>query len=134
MATLKDAPLRIPDQWSATWFRQFVVEVLAKADARAITGDVTVTSDGNSVANVSISDTVLQEVVLHNADPFSHSNAFAAHVSETDPHTGYVLEANADGLDYVRRNETWVTYQTPIVLNDDGTILLNNGTALMGNA
>lgn len=94
MATLKDTPLRIPDQWSPTWFRQFVVEVLAKADARAMTGDITVSADGNSVANVSVSDTLSAEVVTHNGDPFAHLNAFSAHKAEADPHPVYSLTSH----------------------------------------
>lgn len=90
MAALQDTPLRIPDQWSATWFRTFVVEVLAKADARNAIGDgVTVTSSGNSVATISSTAAVDSAINEHAADPFAHNALLEAHRAEADPHPGY---------------------------------------------
>lgn len=87
MAGLEQTPLRIPDTWSATWFRQFVVEVLAKADARNAVGvGLAVTSDGNSVATLSAQAGIDASVATHNGDPFAHGNLMAAHAADEQAH------------------------------------------------
>ena len=94
MAGLQQTTLRIPDKWDAAWFRQFVVEVIAKADVRnAIGVGLTITSDGNSVATLSTTAGTNAALGVHNDDPFSHADAFNAHVAESDPHTQYPLKS-----------------------------------------
>lgn len=87
MAGLEKTPLRIPDVWSATWFRTFVVEVLAKADARNAVGDgVEVTSTGNSVATLSTKTGVDTSIASHDANPGAHVNLLAAHAADRAAH------------------------------------------------
>jgi hypothetical protein len=93
MTALQNIPLRIPDQWSAEWFRQFVIETLSKADARNILG-VTVTADGNVFATIDMTASVATELTAHNADPFSHADGFNAHKAEADPHPLYATDAD----------------------------------------
>ena len=74
MAGIQDIPLRIPDEWSAAWFRTFIADVLSKLDPRnATTTGMSVSSDGNSVAH------------------FDASDELTAHVAESNPHTQYPL-------------------------------------------
>lgn len=109
MSTLKDVTLRIPDQWDPVWFRQFVVENLAKADIRAAIGQgITITSDGNSVATLSADAGTAGSISAHNADPFAHASAFSAHTAEADPHPQYLQDAPSDGSKYVRKDGAWV--------------------------
>jgi hypothetical protein len=90
MSGIQQTPLRIPDAWSASWFRTFVTEVIAKADIRnAIGQGVTITSDGNSVATISADAETAGAVTSHNVDPLAHADAFAAHRAESDPHPQY---------------------------------------------
>ena len=94
MAGLQDTPLRIPDVWSATWFRQFVAEVLAKGDVRnAIGAGVTITSNGNSVATISTDSETSGAISAHNADVNAHAaaigQAILLHTLERDPHPTY---------------------------------------------
>ena len=92
MSTLKDVTMRIPDQWDAAWFRQFVVEVLSKADVRSAIGQgVTITADGNTVATISADAETAGAIAAHNADPFSHEEVINAHKAEADPHPQYAL-------------------------------------------
>jgi hypothetical protein len=99
MAALQDTPLRIPDKWSATWFRQFVVEVLAKADVRNSIGDgVSVSSDGNSYATLSTVDAQAAALAAHVGDPFTHEQIVQAHVAEAHPHTQYLTQPDAVAL------------------------------------
>ena len=93
MANLKDTPLQIPDQWAAAWFRNFVVETLAKADIRnAIGVGVTITSTGNSVATITADASAA--LTPHIDDPFAHVAAFGAHRAEADPHPQYLTAAD----------------------------------------
>jgi hypothetical protein len=90
MSGIQQTPLRIPDAWSASWFRTFVTEVIAKADIRnAIGQGVTITSNGNSVATISADAETAGAVSAHNVDPLAHADAFAAHRAESDPHPQY---------------------------------------------
>ena len=142
MTTLKDVPLRIPDQWDPNWFRVFVVEYLAKADVRdAIGVGITITSDGNSVATLSTDASQTAYVQAHNNDPSSHTEAINAHRAEWDPHTqyaldtdlnAYVLEAPENGLEYVRLDATWIPLSA-MRLNDGTYLRLNDGSYLLGN-
>ena len=161
MTTLKDVPLRIPDQWDPNWFRVFVVEYLAKADVRdAIGVGITITSDGNSVATLSTDASQTAYVQAHNNNPSSHTEAINAHRAEWDPHTqyatdidlsthvaapdphsqyaldtdlnAYVLEAPEDGLEYVRLDATWIPLSA-MRLNDGTYLRLNDGSYLLGN-
>ena len=91
MSGIQKTPLRIPDQWSASWFRVFVSEVMAKADVRnAIGYGVTISSDGNSVATISADAETAGAITGHNLDPLAHAQAFNAHRSEADPHPQYL--------------------------------------------
>lgn len=77
MAGIQDIPFRIPEQWDATWFRQFIVEVLAKMDTRnAVGSGVTITSDGNSVATIDA------------------TGDLTSHTSATDPHPQYAMASD----------------------------------------
>jgi hypothetical protein len=107
MTALQNIPLRIPDQWSAEWFRNFVIETLSKADARNILG-VTVTADGNVFATIDMTASVATELTAHNADPFSHADAFNSHKAEANPHPLYLTDAPSDGSKYVRKDGAWV--------------------------
>ena len=99
MAALQDTPLRIPDQWSAAWFRQFVIEVLAKADVRNAVGDgATITSTGNSVATISTKTSNDESIASHNLDPFAHSEAIGVHSSQPDPHPAYARHVEVDEI------------------------------------
>jgi hypothetical protein len=92
MAGIQQTPLRIPDAWSATWFRTFVTEVIAKADIRNALGiGVEIASDGNSVATLTVDSNV--NVAAHNLDPLAHVEAFDTHKSESDPHAQYPLKS-----------------------------------------
>lgn len=94
MSGIQSTPLRIPDQWDAAWFRLFVSEVIAKADVRnAIGQGVTITSDGNSVATISTESETAGAVTAHNADPLAHSEGFASHRAESNPHPRLQLES-----------------------------------------
>jgi hypothetical protein len=99
MSGIQSTPLRIPDQWSATWFRTFVAEVMAKADIRNAVGvGVTIESDGNSVATITAGgDGGLLE---HDGEPLAHANAFAFHTSLSDPHPGYVRRGAGESLSF----------------------------------
>lgn len=90
MSGLQSIPLRIPDAWDPVWFRTILLEVIAKADVRnAIGVGVTITSEGNSVATISADAETAGAITAHNADPFAHAEAFAAHKAEADPHPQY---------------------------------------------
>jgi hypothetical protein len=96
MAGLQNTPLRIPDQWDAAWFRQFLVENLAKADVRNAVGvGLTITSDGNSVATLSSDAETAGAITAHNADPFAHADVINAHVADIDPHPQYILPSQS---------------------------------------
>lgn len=98
MTALQDTPLRIPDAWSAAWFRRFVVEVLAKADARNVVGQgITVTSDGNSVATFSTQTGVEAAIATHDGNPFAHGNLMAGHAADRDAHRLVCLRAELLG-------------------------------------
>ena len=98
MANLKDTPLQIPDQWAASWFRNFVVETLAKADIRnAIGVGVSITTNGNSVATLTVDPS--GSILTHNLDPFAHVEAITAHKAESNPHTQYVAKQAATVAD-----------------------------------
>ena len=95
MSGIQKTPLRVPDQWDASWFRTFVSEVLAKADVRnAIGYGLTITSDGNSVATISADAETTGAITGHNLDPLSHTQAFNAHRAEADPHPQYLLRTD----------------------------------------
>ena len=99
MSALQQTPLRIPDTWSATWFRTFVIEVLAKADIRnAIGYGVTITSDGNSVATLSTDAESAGAITGHNLDPLAHAEAIGVHESKPDPHPAYAKHREADDM------------------------------------
>ena len=93
---LQDIPFRIPDRWSSTWFRTFIVEYLAKADVRNAIGEgAVITSSQNSVATISTVEGNNSQLTRHNEDPFSHVAAFTAHRAEANPHPQYDLESLA---------------------------------------
>jgi hypothetical protein len=99
MSALQHTPLRIPDVITGAWFRQFVIEVLAKADIRnAIGYGITITSDGDSVATISADAETAGAISGHNLDPLAHVEAFAAHVSQPDPHPAYAMHREADDM------------------------------------
>lgn len=79
MAGIKNVPFRIPDAWSAAWFRQIFTEVIAKGDY--LNGTYLSTSD------------VAMQVDTHNADPFAHPDVINAHKAESDPHPQYVAKS-----------------------------------------
>lgn len=88
---IEKTTLRIPDQWSAQWFREFVARHVAKADVRnAIGYGVTITSDGDSVATISADAETAGAISGHNADPFAHAAVLDAHRAEADPHPQYL--------------------------------------------
>jgi hypothetical protein len=93
MSGIQSTPLRIPDQWSATWFRTFVAEVMAKADVRNAVGvGITIESDGNSVATLTAGgDGGLLE---HDGDPAAHANVIALHTANSNPHTQYLTRTD----------------------------------------
>lgn len=96
MAGLQQTTIFVPDKWDASWFRVFVTEMLAKADVRNAIGlGVTITSNGNSVATISADAETLGAISGHDADPLAHAEAFAAHVSQPNPHPVY---AGADDM------------------------------------
>lgn len=87
MAGIQDIPFRIPEQWDAAWFRQFIAEVLAKMDPRnAVGSGVTITSDGNSVATIDA------------------TGDLASHTSEANPHPQYPLATDLSV--YTQKNAT----------------------------
>lgn len=99
MAGIQKTTLRIPDEWSATWFRQFVAENMARADVRnAIGYGITISSDGNSVATLSTDAESAGAILGHNLDPTAHGAAFEAHVSQPDPHPIYAMHREADDM------------------------------------
>ena len=99
MSALQHTPLRIPDVITGAWFRQFVIEVLAKADIRnAIGYGITITSDGNSVATLSTDAESIGAISGHNLDPTAHAEAINLHVSAPDPHTIYARHREADDM------------------------------------
>ena len=99
MAGLQQTTIFVPDKWDASWFRVFVVEMLAKADVRnAIGQGVTITSIGNSVATISADAETTGAISGHNLDPFAHAEAFAAHSSQVDPHPMYARPGDGDEL------------------------------------
>jgi hypothetical protein len=123
MVKIRDIPFRIPDNWSASWFRQYHVEVVAKGDY-------------NTQTFLTIDD-VNGVVVAHNADPFAHPDVINAHKAEANPHSQYVLEAPIDGQQYVRMNGAWVIVTAPgttidnILLEDGANLLLADGSLLL---
>jgi hypothetical protein len=95
---IQSQPLRIPDTWDAAWFRTYTAEVLAKADVRnAIGVGVTVESDGNSVATLTVEAGAA--LTPHNEDPLAHVAAFVAHQAESDPHNQYPLKSSTTVAD-----------------------------------
>jgi hypothetical protein len=98
MSALQYTPLRIPDVITGAWFRQFVIEVLAKADIRNAVGyGITITSDGNSVATLSTDAESAGAISGHDLNPLAHAAAFEAHVAQPDPHPIYARR-DADEL------------------------------------
>jgi hypothetical protein len=110
MSGIEQIPLIIPEQWSASWYRQHVAEVLAKLDTRNAIGDgIAISSDGNSVATLSANAAISSAVATHNADPAAnpaaiaahdalvtaHAPAFNAHRAETDPHPDLIDDLDA---------------------------------------
>lgn len=78
-------PYRIPEQWSAVWFRDFITDVLARLDVRnAIGSGVTISASGNSVATISAATEI--------------AAAISAHVAAADPHPTYLTAAEGDAL------------------------------------
>jgi hypothetical protein len=99
LSGIQKTPLRIPDQWDASWFRVFVSEVMAKADVRnAIGYGLTIESDGNSVATLRADAETAGAITGHNLDPLSHVQAFSAHRAESDPHPQYLKIADAGDI------------------------------------
>ena len=95
MSGIQTVPLRIPDVWDASWFRVFVAEVIAKADVRNAIGEgVVITSDGNSVATLSVDAETLGALTAHDGDPNAHANVIALHTSNSDPHTQYLTRTD----------------------------------------
>jgi hypothetical protein len=98
MATtgIEKTVLRIPDVWSASWFRTWVVNYLSKADVRNAIGiGIDISSDGNSVATLSSEGSTSELLQQHDEDPFAHRAAFGAHKAETDPHPQYSMQTQA---------------------------------------
>lgn len=96
MSGIEQTTLFIPDQWSASWFRTWVAQNLARADVRnAIGYGVTISSNGNSVATISADAETAGAISGHDLDPFAHVAAFGAHVAQPNPHPVY---AGADDL------------------------------------
>lgn len=97
MSGIQQTTLRIPDRWDAAWFRTFIAENLSKADIRNAIGlGVTITSIGNSVATISTDAETAGAIHGHNEDPLAHSEGFAAHVSQPNPHPQYVRVAEGE--------------------------------------
>lgn len=89
---IQNQPLRIPEVWDAAWWRTYTAEVLAKADVRNAIGEgVTITSDGNSFATITVDASA--SIGPHNLDPLAHVDAFTAHKAESDPHDQYPLKS-----------------------------------------
>jgi hypothetical protein len=88
MPGIEKTPLRIPDTWAPAWFRTFVVEYMAKADVRnAIGVGISITSEGNSVATLTVDGSVSEAAIeAHNNDPYANANAFALHNSDMNAH------------------------------------------------
>jgi predicted RNase H-like nuclease (RuvC/YqgF family) len=81
--------------WDASWFRVFVAEIIAKADVRNAIGEgVVITSDGNSVATLSVDAETLGALTAHDGDPNAHANVIALHTSNSDPHTQYLTRTD----------------------------------------
>ena len=95
---IEKLPLQIPEQWSPTWFRMFINEVLAPLDTRNALGiGVDVLSQGNSVATLDVTDTIDDAIAAHDALTTAHAAAFAVHVDATDPHPDIIDDLTPRG-------------------------------------
>lgn len=80
---IEKIPLIIPEQWSPTWFRTFVMEVLAPLDTRNSLGvGLVVSSDGNSVATLDVTAALNAAI----------NAAIDVHELATDPHPDIIDE------------------------------------------
>lgn len=80
---IRDIPFRIPDQWSAQWYRQHFVEVVARGDYA--NGTFLTTQDVDVI------------ITQHNADPFAHADVINAHKAEANPHPQYSTGSGGGG-------------------------------------
>jgi len=122
---IEKIPLRIPEQWSAAWFRQFIVEVLAKLDTRNALGEgIVITSDGNSVATINATDAIDEAIADHDALVTAHGPAITAHDEKTAVHANAFVaydtthKAQSDPhTQYTQRTQE--TIKEPWQFNDD---------------
>jgi hypothetical protein len=114
---IEKIPLMIPEEWSASWYRRHVAEVLSKLDTRNSIGDgILVTSDGNSVATLSATDAIEQAINAHKAETDPHEDiiddlAEVAAVAEADyvlvSQSGANKKATVDQLATAVFGEEW---------------------------
>ena len=65
MSGLEKINLRIPKQWDPEWFRRFIIDVLAKADARnAVGAGITVSGNADEVATLTADATLVALAAL----------------------------------------------------------------------
>lgn len=107
---IEKIPLRIPEKWSAEWFQEFILRVLAPADTRNAIGEgIVVSADGNSPATLSATAAIDAAIATHDALETAHvaaigvhdvladahEVAFDAHRAETDPHPDLIDDLTA---------------------------------------
>lgn len=63
MTGLQDIPLRIPEQWDAQWFANYIRDALANADVRNATGvGIVITGNPDVVATLTIEDLPFENI------------------------------------------------------------------------
>lgn len=98
MSGIEKTVIRVPDIIDGVWFRRWVTEELAKADVRNATA-VGMTIETDAYGRPVLTFDVSPDVAAHNVDPLAHAEAFAAHRSESDPHTQYVPKSTTTVAD-----------------------------------
>lgn len=137
---IENTVIRVPDIIDGVWFRRWVTEELAKADIRNATAvGATITTD--AYGRPVLTFDVTSDVAAHNVDPLAHAEAFAAHRSESNPHTQYLTDAPSDGNPYARQNGAWVIVtagtgpSTATILdNAGGAFFWNDSTDILWNS
>ena len=101
MSGLEKVNLRIPKQWDPEWFRRFILDVLAKADARNATGNgITVTGEPDGVALLSADATLVALAALDSSAGLveqTGADTFAKRALGIGASTSIPTRADADG-------------------------------------
>jgi hypothetical protein len=103
MTGIQDIPFRIPEKWDPEWFRQFIRDVLAPADARNSLGvGISVSGSSSTVATLS-NETLDNSFVAVAANPNLESERILAvdgglSLTDNGPNLTIVVSVLTNGL------------------------------------